>query len=327
MISPSTDSPEAPAEVLVPRRRRRLGDYMALLYLVSVALGIAIWFIAAFLNSATGLLPDPVEVFQTAVTLVRNGTLFANIEASLVRVLIGFSIGVLLAIPTGFLMGWYTLARGLIEPWVQFLRTIPPIALTPMVILFLGIGETPKIFLIFFAAFLSSTIATFGGVRNVDSTLIKAARVLGANDRTIFLSVVVPAAFPYILVGMRLSLGSAWGTLVAAELISAPSGLGFMIENAGLYFEIPTIMVGIVAIGVLGFVVTFIADHFIRPSLIGNATRLPFLWVLLGILGGVETWGLLGLFLGPAIMAALMLLWREWAGDGTERAGVGPVGR
>ena len=75
-------------------------------------------------------------------------------------------------------------------------------------------------------------------------------------------------------------------------------------------------MVSAIIIGVLGFVVTFVADHFIRPTLIGSATRLPFLWVLLGILGGVETWGLLGLFLGPAIMAALMLLWREWAGRG-----------
>jgi len=168
-------------------------------------------------------------------------------------VLVGFIVGVLLAIPAGFLMGWYDFARGLIEPWIQFLRTIPPIALTPMVILFLGIGEVSKIFLIFFAAFLASTIATFQGVRNVDLTLIKAARVLGANDRTIFLKVVVPAAFPYILVGMRLALGSAWGTLVAAELIAANSGLGFLMQNAALYFQVSSIMVGIVMVGVLGF--------------------------------------------------------------------------
>jgi NitT/TauT family transport system permease protein len=253
MISPSTGLPEAP---VVPsrQRRRRLGDYMAALYLVSIGLGIVLWFLAASLNRGNRLLPGPVEVLQAALAAVSDGTLFANIGASLLRVVIGFALGVLLAIPAGFLMGWYDLARGLIEPWVQFLRTIPPIALTPMVILFLGIGESSKIFLIFFAAFLASTIATFGGVRNVDVTLIKAARVLGAKDRTIFFEVVVPAAFPYILVGMRLALGSAWGTLVAAELIAANSGLGFMMQNAALYFQVPTIMVGIVVIGVLGFV-------------------------------------------------------------------------
>ncbi len=107
-------------------------------------------------------------------------------------------------------------------------------------------------FLIFMAVFLGSSIATFQGVRNVDVTLIKAAQVLGAKDATIFRSVVVPAAFPYILVGMRISLGSAWGTLVAAELIAAQSGLGQMMQNAALYFQVPTIMVGIIMIGLMG---------------------------------------------------------------------------
>ncbi len=126
------------------------------------------------------MLPPPLTVLDKFVELLNNGTLLDNTVASVQRVLIGFVLGVLLAIPVGFLMGWYTIARGAVEPWVQFLRTIPPIALSPLVIIFMGIGELPKIFLIFLAVFLGSSIATFQGVRNVDVTLIKAAQVFGS---------------------------------------------------------------------------------------------------------------------------------------------------
>ncbi|MFD0478828.1 ABC transporter permease [Nonomuraea thailandensis] len=116
----------------------------------------------------------------------------------------------------------------------------------------MGIGEVPKVFVIFLASFLSSVVSTFQGVVDVDRTLINAARVLGASDRTIFLKVVVPASTPFILVGMRVGLGSAWGTLVAAELIAAQEGLGFRMQQAQLYYDLSTIFVGLIAIGVLG---------------------------------------------------------------------------
>ncbi len=225
-------------------------------YAVSVVLGIAGWWIAALADgSATeGLLPTPGAVGKEAVAGFSEGWLLDNIIASLLRVLAGFFLGVVLAVPVGFLMGWFLWARGLIEPWVQFFRTIPPLALIPLVILFLGIGETAKVFLIFLASFLATVIATFGGVRSVDKTLIDAARVLGANSFSVFLRVVVPAAFPYILVGARIGLGSSWATLVASELIAANEGLGRMMQRASQYYDVPTIMVGIVSIGVLGFV-------------------------------------------------------------------------
>lgn len=233
------------------RKPWRLSDNLWILYLISVLIGLGLWTFAAATDKRN-LLPPPLTVLAKFVELWNNGTLLDNTVASVQRVLIGFVLGVLLAIPVGFLMGWYTIARGVVEPWVQFLRTIPPIALSPLVIIFMGIGELPKLFLIFMAVFLGSSIATFQGVRNVDVTLIKAAQVLGAKDATIFRSVVVPAAFPYILVGMRISLGSAWGTLVAAELIAAQTGLGQMMQSAALYFQVPTIMVGIIMIGLLG---------------------------------------------------------------------------
>ena len=126
------------------------------------------------------------------------------------------------------------------------------LALIPLAIVLLGIDETPKIFVIFLAAFLACVIATFQGVVNVDKTLINAARVLGAKDGRIFLRVVIPASTPFILVGMRVGLGSSWATLVAAELIAAQQGLGYRMQNAQLYYDLATIFVALITIGILG---------------------------------------------------------------------------
>lgn len=198
------------------------------------------------------VLPGPVDVLERAVTLLLNGQLVGDIFASLRRVLSGFVLGVALAIPVGFLMGWYRIARSLIEPWVQFFRMIPPLAVIPLAIVTLGIDESPKIFVIFLASFLSSVVATYQGVISVDRTLINAARVLGAKDATIFARVIVPASVPFILVGVRIGLGSAWATVVAAELIAAQSGLGYRMQQAQLYYDLPTIFVSLVTIGILG---------------------------------------------------------------------------
>jgi NitT/TauT family transport system permease protein len=226
-----------------PRRR------MLALNLISVAAGILLWWAL----SASGLrLPSPVEVAVRGWELLIDGTLLTDTVASLSRVLIGFALGTLVAIPVGFLMGWYAWARGLFEPWIQFFRTIPPLAIIPLALVLLGIGEVPKIFVIFLAAFFACVISTFQGVVNIDRTLINAARVLGTKDGGIFFRVVVPASVPFILVGMRVGLGAAWATLVAAELIAAQDGLGRRMQQAQLYYDLPTIFVGLIAIGILG---------------------------------------------------------------------------
>ncbi|WP_244971409.1 ABC transporter permease [Paramicrobacterium chengjingii] len=221
------------------------------LNVISVVGGIAIWWTLAL----TGFqFPTPPEVIEKGVQLWTSGLLQKDLTASLGRVLTGFILGSALAIPVGFLMGWYTIGRGLFEPWIQFFRTIPPLALLPLVLVLLGIGEVPKIFVIFLAAFLVCVISTYQGVVSVDRTLINAARVLGAKDGTIFARVVVPASTPFILVGMRTGLGSSWATLVAAELLAAPAGLGYRMQQAQLYYDLATIFVGIVCIGILGLV-------------------------------------------------------------------------
>ncbi|MBP1852982.1 NitT/TauT family transport system permease protein [Rhizobium halophytocola] len=245
-----SDSPITPS---AGRSGLSVGTFGMLgLNIVSVAAGIALW--AAV--TATGVvgLPTPMAVAGKAFELAANGTLLDDALASLGRVLAGFILGILVAIPVGFLMGWYRVARGIIEPYVQFFRTIPPLAIIPLAIVTMGIEETPKIFVIFLAAFLSSVIATYQGVISVDRTMINAARVLGAGDFTIFRRVVIPASVPYIMVGVRVGLGSSWATVVAAELIAAQSGLGFRMQQAQLYYDLPTIFVSLIAIGVLGLI-------------------------------------------------------------------------
>lgn len=205
---------------------------------------------ALLLNPTT--LPGPTAVIEKFVDLIAKGTLLPDIGASLARVLIGFAIGTGLAIPLGFLMGWYAGARAILEPWTQFFRMIPPLAIIPLAIVLMGIGEVPKVFVITLAAFLVSIVATFQGVLNVDRTLINAGRVLGASDMTIFRRIVVPASLPFIMVGMRQGLGAAWATLVAAELIAASVGIGYRMQQAQIYYDLPTIFVGLITIGVLG---------------------------------------------------------------------------
>lgn len=223
----------------------------ASLNVIALFLGIALW----TLGDSVGLaLPSPIEVVQRFFLLVESGIIIGDIGASLQRVMIGFAIGTLIAIPVGFLMGWYWIARGLIEPYVQFFRTVPPLAIIPLAIVLLGIDEEPKILVISLAAFFACVIATFQGVVNVDKTLINAATVLGAKDGSIFFRVVVPSSAPFILVGMRLGLGSSWATLVAAELIAAQQGLGFRMQQAQLYYQLDTIFVGLLLIGFLGLI-------------------------------------------------------------------------
>ena len=238
-------SPKPGKKTAKTRRSRNL----VVLNIISVILGIGIWWLWSL---TTVTVPSPLTTLQKGIELAASGALAEDLLASLGRVLSGFLLGSAVAIPVGFLMGWYVVARGLFEPWIQFFRTIPPLALLPLVIVLLGIGEPPKVLVIFLAAFLACVISTYQGVVSVDRTLINAARVLGAGDGTIFARVVVPASTPFILVGMRVGLGSAWATLVAAELLGATSGIGHRMQTAQLYYDLPTIFVGIVAIGILG---------------------------------------------------------------------------
>lgn len=236
------------------RERSRLSRRTGMLAInaAAVVAGLILW-AGVTANDIVGL-PTPLQVARQAAIQVQNGLLVTDALASVARVTSGFALGVALAIPIGFLMGWYRIARAVIEPYVQFFRTIPPLAIIPLAIVTMGIDETPKVFVIFLASFLSCVVATYQGVVNVDKTLVNAARVLGAGDFTIFRRVAVPASLPYIMVGVRIGLGSSWATVVAAELIAAQSGLGFRMQQAQLYYDLPTIFVSLISIGILGLI-------------------------------------------------------------------------
>lgn len=243
--APGGVSPEGPG------RRRRVPAWV---YVVaSFAGGVGLYWLAA-VAFGSQFLPTPPAVGSVFRQDLASGYLEQQAWASLQRVLIGYLVGVAVSVPVGFLMGWYLWARQALEPWVQFLRVIPPLALIPIVITVIGIGQTARIFLIFYAAFLSTLIAVFQGVRSTDRTLVNAARVLGANDRRIFAWVVVPATVPYLLVGMRVALGNAWATLVAAELIASSSGLGYMMWSAQENGDPQRVMEGLVTLGLIGVV-------------------------------------------------------------------------
>ncbi|NOV02783.1 ABC transporter permease [Paenibacillus planticolens] len=223
-----------------------------LLTVISIVIGIVIWYLLSAIPAVGAIITSPLRVVKTLLAEIESGRMLSNIWASLLRVIGGFSLGLIVAVPAAFLMAWYAFVRAIVDPWIQFFRTIPPIALIPLVIVSQGVGESAKISVIFVATFLVMVISIFQGVRNVDPTLIRAARVLGATDKHIFLEVIVPASFPYILVGVRLGLAAAWTTLVAAELTGANKGLGNMIMEASLYFRMDVVILGIMVIGIIG---------------------------------------------------------------------------
>src|SRR5690625_101369 len=146
-------------------------------------------------------LPGPWEVLQRGAELARAGILLTDLSASLRRVFIGFVLGTISAVLVGFLIGWYATIRALVEPYIQFFRTIPPLAIIPLALVLMGLGDLPKVFVIFRAAFPVSVGAAYQGVVTVERAMINAARVLGAGDATIFFRVVMPASVPYILLG------------------------------------------------------------------------------------------------------------------------------
>ena len=219
--------------------------------LISLVMCLIIWQLIS-VSSAGAVFASPKRTLMAFITMAQDGTIWVHIGYSLFRVLAGFALGLIAAIPIAFLMGWYKIAQYLLEPVVQFIRTIPPIAYIPLVIVALGVDESSKVMVIFIATFLVMVITIYQGVKNVDSTLVKAARVLGARDKDIFFHVVVPALFPFVLMAIRLGLSAGPTTLIASELTGASKGLGTMIQEASMYFRMDVVIMGIVVIGIIG---------------------------------------------------------------------------
>lgn len=194
------------------------------------------------------LVPAPHDVARRFVELM--GTrLPVDILMSTGRVFAGVALGTLLAVPAGFMLGWYPAVRRFVDPVINFFRALPPIALIPLVIVYFGIGETAKIAILFYASFFAAVIVMYEGIAQISPIYVRVARTLGATDREIFARVIVPLAVPHLLTAVRVALGVAWATLVASELIAAQQGLGAMIQDASAFFQLDIIYVGIICIG------------------------------------------------------------------------------
>jgi sulfonate transport system permease protein len=245
----------------LPKKPRKLKDFgdgrqsvRLALNVGSIIGGFLLWYAITRIPTINTFLASPRQVYASLLSeSAANGRFFKDISISLQRVLIGFGLAFVCSIPIAFLMGWYPKVRSVVEPWIQFFRTIPPIALIPLVILAMGLGEAPKYTIIFVAAFLVMVVTIYQGIKEVDKTLIKAAYTCGATDRDIFWDIMIPASFPFILVGARLGMAASLTTLIAAELTGTTFGLGARIQGAQQFMDTAIVLLGIIAIGILGF--------------------------------------------------------------------------
>jgi ABC-type nitrate/sulfonate/bicarbonate transport system permease component len=213
------------------------------------------------------LLPPPSVVARTGWRLLATRELFGHIWSSLGRVLVGFGLASVLAILLGIIAGWYPLVFNAVDPLIELFRPVPVLALLPMAILWFGIGETSKIFMITYAAFFPVFLNTLAGVRYTDPVLVQVASTLGASRGQIFYRVVLMSALPSIAVGLRLGMGFAFLALVAAELIASTRGLGYLIMDSRLTFQTDIGMVGVASLGVLGYAMNQILTRLERWAL------------------------------------------------------------
>ncbi|MFC6446565.1 ABC transporter permease subunit [Shinella zoogloeoides] len=229
-----------------------------LISFTTAAVLIALWFLVTESGWVKPLfLPSPLAVWDKFVLAltegVSNSTLVQHTFASLARVFGAFTLALVTAVPIGILMGVNRFVRGLFDPIIEFYRPLPPLAYLPLVIIWLGIGEFPKVFLIFLAIFAPMAIAARAGVRSVSTEQIHAAYAMGATRGQVISQVIMKAALPEIFTGMRIGIGVGWTTLVAAEMVAANRGLGFMVLNAAENLESDTVIMGILIIGIFAF--------------------------------------------------------------------------
>lgn len=220
-----------------------------------VVLALATWAIweAIAAMSIPIFFPPPEDVIKAFWASLSDGSLIEHVLMSYWRILVGWAIGCGLAIPFGLLAGRNASVRAILEPYIEFFRFIPPIAFITLFLIWFGLGETSKILLIVYTSLFVAFINTIAGAMAVDIEKVRAAECLGSTGRQTFLHVVVPATVPHIVTGVRLALGNAFMTVVAAELVAAQSGVGHLIWNSRLFAQTDFVFVGIITLGLMGF--------------------------------------------------------------------------
>ena len=220
--------------------------------LISFLVAMLLWFFLSVNEKTARSFPFLPAIIESLGTVISRGILAEDFISSMISVLAGFALGFVTAVPVAFLMAWYLPVRNILEPWIQFIRNIPPLAYVPLVVIAVGVGRKPQIIVIWLATFLIMTVTIYQGVRNVDETLLKAARVLGAKDKDLFIKVVFPATTPFILTAVRLGVSVALTTLIAAESTGASAGMGMRIRSFSNSFEVAPMLLYIILIGIIG---------------------------------------------------------------------------
>jgi NitT/TauT family transport system permease protein len=247
-------------------------------YVAFPATLLAMWQVCAQIGFIRrSVLPAPTDVAlvwydlitgATDVAARYSGTWLNHAGASIWRVFAGFAWGVALGTLAGLMIGLSRVMERVLDPTIQVLRNIPVTAWVPLSLVFFGIGNAPAVFLIGLGAFFPAAINTTHGVRQINGTLTKAARMMGADERELLVRVILPGALPSIMTGMRLSMGIAWVLVVVAEILAVRSGLGYLLNDAYLFYRNDVVIAAMLSIGVLGFVsdriVVLLRDHLLE---------------------------------------------------------------
>jgi NitT/TauT family transport system permease protein len=246
---PDKAPPQRPAKTNQPKRSLA----SVLLPLIVAVIFLLVWDLAVRLTGSK-LFPTPLEVAAGIVELVRKGLLLKYIAASLFRITWGFLLAVVVGVPSGLVLGWFRPARQAFNPMIQVFRPISPIAWIPVAIIWFGVTDAAPVFLIFLASVFPITVSAMAAVRNVQPVYLRAAQNFGLSGFQLFRRVIFPATLPQIITGLRIALGIAWLVVVAAEMIAANSGLGYLIidaRNAGKRYDL--VVAGMVLIGLIGW--------------------------------------------------------------------------
>ena len=213
------------------------------------------------------LIPPPLEVIRTAIPMIMSGEIFADVSISMSRILVGFFSGSLIGVIFGVLLGRIRVLHDLLDPIMELLRYLSPTAMIPIAVIWFGIGEMSKYFLIFWGTFFIVLINTTAGVWRAPITRQRAAECLGANRLQIFLMVVIPSAVPYIVTGMRVAMASSFMSIIPAEILAADSGIGYLLQKSSMLLQTNRIFVALLTICILGFAVDRLFRFFVQRVL------------------------------------------------------------
>ena len=229
----------------------------------SLVLAFLIWQFLSTVLFNPFLIPPPLEVIRTAIPMLMSGEILGDVAISMTRVVVGFATGSLAGIITGVLLGRFRVMHDLLDPILELLRYLSPTAMIPIAVIWFGIGELSKYFLIFWGTFFIVVINTTAGVWRAPVARQRAAECLGASQLQIFVLVVIPSAVPYIVTGMRVAMASSFMSIIPAEILAADLGIGYLLQKSSMLLQTNRIFVALLTICVLGFIVDRIFRFFV----------------------------------------------------------------